>query len=82
MLSLQQPIGSQRLVGITASCLLHAQQVHEQVQRQQARPDWAGSALAVLCGDFNLVPLSPINNYLAQGSINLQEYCKHTLSGE
>ena len=45
-------------------------------------PDWAGSALAVLCGDFNLVPLSPINNYLAQGSINLQEYCKRTLSGE
>ena len=40
-----------------------------------------GPALALLCGDFNLVPLSPIYKYLAQGSINLQEYCKRTLSG-
>ena len=56
-------------------------QVHEQVQRQQARPDGVGPALALLCGDFNLVPLSPIYKYLAQGSINLQEYCKRTLSG-
>lgn len=57
-------------------------QVHEQLQRQQALPGGVAAALAVVCGDFNLVPLSPIYKYLAQGSINLQDYCKRKLSGE
>ena len=60
---------------------IKAQHLNGQSHADEREGRGPPSVLAVLCGDFNMVPKCPIYDFILSGSVNLMEHSKRKLSG-
>ncbi|XP_064622966.1 protein angel homolog 2-like isoform X2 [Lineus longissimus] len=64
-------------VKLAQLCILLAE-----IDKIAAKPDFSGHHPVILCGDFNLCPLSPLYHFLVGKSLNLKDFSGKDLSGQ